>query len=66
MAMASGGNATTPASAAGMAYPTTLSLITALWSGPGRTKSIALWSALGGAVSAIGPLVAGVLLQHLW
>src|SRR5215813_4138203 len=32
---------------AGMAYPTTLALITALWSGPPRTKSIALWSALG-------------------
>ena len=29
---------------AGMAYPTTLALITALWSGPARTKSIALWS----------------------
>src|SRR5215212_7921637 len=29
--------------AAGMAYPTTLALITALWSGPARTKSIALW-----------------------
>ncbi|MET0148710.1 MAG: MFS transporter, partial [Acidimicrobiales bacterium] len=40
---------------AGMAYPTTLALITALWSGPGRTKSIALWSALGGAISALGP-----------
>src|SRR6478752_4391754 len=33
---------------AGMAYPTTLALIAALWSGPGRTKTIALWSALGG------------------
>jgi MFS family permease len=52
--------------AAGMAYPTTLSLITALWSGPGRTKSIALWSALGGAISALGPLVAGVLLESFW
>src|SRR6478672_4331482 len=30
--------------AAGMAYPTTLALITALWSGAARTKSIALWS----------------------
>src|SRR6185312_7602683 len=30
--------------AAGMAYPTTLALITALWSGPARTRSIALWS----------------------
>jgi hypothetical protein len=29
--------------AAGMAYPTTLALITVLWSGPARTKSIALW-----------------------
>ncbi len=27
---------------AGMAYPTTLAVITALWSGPGRTRSIAL------------------------
>ena len=35
---------------AGMAYPTTLALIAALWSGPARTKSIALWSALGGAI----------------
>src|ERR1044072_5671301 len=46
---------------AGMAYPTTLALITALWSGPGRTKSIALWSALGGGISPLGPPVAGVL-----
>ena len=52
--------------AAGMAYPTTLSLITALWSGPGRTRSIALWSAIGGAVSALGPLVSGALLEHFW
>jgi MFS family permease len=34
--------------AAGMAFPTTLALITALWSGPARTKSIALWSSTGG------------------
>lgn len=52
--------------AAGMAYPTTLSLITALWSGPGRTRSIALWSALGGAISALGPLISGMLLEHFW
>jgi MFS transporter, DHA2 family, multidrug resistance protein len=49
--------------AAGMAYPTTLALITALWSGAARTKSIALWSALGGGTSALGPLVAGALLE---
>jgi MFS family permease len=47
---------------AGMAYPTTLALIAALWSGPGRTRSIALWSALGGAIAALGPLIAGFLL----
>jgi len=50
--------------AAGMAYPTTLALIAALWSGPGRTKSIALWSALGGAIAALGPLVSGALLEQ--
>src|SRR3954462_15305712 len=49
---------------AGMAYPTTLALIAALWSGPGRTKSIALWWALGGAIASLGPLVAGALLEH--
>lgn len=52
--------------AAGMAYPTTLSLITALWSGAGRTKAIALWSAIGGAVSALGPLLSGVFLERWW
>ena len=50
-----------------MAYPTTLALITALWvPGPGRTRSIALWSALGGAIAALGPLVAGFLLEHFF
>ncbi len=49
--------------AAGMAYPTTLALITALWSGAERTKAIALWSALGGGASALGPLLAGALLE---
>src|SRR5947199_8293450 len=51
---------------AGMAFPTTLALITALWSGPARTKAIALWSAIGGGLSALGPLVAGGMLQHSW
>jgi MFS transporter, DHA2 family, multidrug resistance protein len=52
---------------AGMAYPTTLALITALWApGSGRTKSIALWSAIGGGVAALGPLIAGALLEDFW
>jgi DHA2 family multidrug resistance protein-like MFS transporter len=52
--------------AAGMAFPTTLALITALWAGPGRTRAIALWSALGGAISSLGPLTAGALLLGSW
>jgi MFS transporter, DHA2 family, multidrug resistance protein len=52
--------------AAGMAYPTTLALITALWAGPGRTSAIALWSGTGGAIAALGPLLSGLLLQHFW
>ena len=52
--------------AAGMAFPTTLALITALWAGPGRTKAIALWSGIGGAIAALGPLLSGLLLEHFW
>jgi EmrB/QacA subfamily drug resistance transporter len=51
---------------AGMAFPTTLALITALWSGPGRTRSIALWSGIGAAIAALGPLLSGLLLRHYW
>jgi MFS transporter, DHA2 family, multidrug resistance protein len=51
---------------AGMAYPTTLALITALWSGPARTRAIALWSGVGGAVTALGPMLAGLALEHFW
>lgn len=49
--------------AAGMAFPTTLALITALWTGPARTHAIALWSGIGGAIAALGPLLAGALLS---
>jgi MFS transporter, DHA2 family, multidrug resistance protein len=50
--------------AAGMAFPTTLALITALWKGSARTRAIALWSGLGGAISALGPLISGGLLEQ--
>ena len=53
--------------AAGMSFPTTLALITALWSGQSRTRSIALWSGVGAAIAALGPLLSGYLLLHnLW
>jgi EmrB/QacA subfamily drug resistance transporter len=50
--------------AAGMAFPTTLALITALWSGNDRTRAIALWSAIGGAIASLGPLLSGALLEQ--
>ena len=50
--------------AAGMAYPTTLALIAALWgAGAARTRAIALWAAIGGAISVSGPLLSGIILQ---
>ncbi len=49
---------------AGMAFPTTLALITALWSGADRTRAIALWSAIGGAIASLGPLISGALLEQ--
>lgn len=53
--------------AAGMAYPTTLSLITALWrQGPGRTGAIAIWSSVGGMASVGGAIVAGLALAAFW
>lgn len=50
--------------AAGMAFPTTLALITALWAGANKTKAIALWSGIGGGISALGPAVSGALLER--
>jgi len=53
--------------AAGLAFPTTLALITALWSeGPGRVKAIALWSSVSGAGAVLGAVIAGALLEVFW
>jgi MFS family permease len=53
--------------AAGMAFPTTLSLITALWAnGPRRTRAIALWSGVSAMSSVIGSVIAGLLLDWFW
>ena len=51
---------------AGMAYPTTLALITALWTGTRRTHAIALWSGIGAAISSLGPVISGWLLEKFW
>lgn len=53
--------------AAGMAYPTTLALVTALWAeGAARAKAIALWSGISAGAAAIGPVLAGLLLTQFW
>lgn len=51
---------------AGMVYPTTLSIITALYQGKQRVLAIALWSGIGAAASAAGPTVVGWLLTFTW
>lgn len=49
--------------AGGMAFPTTLSLITVLWEGgPGRTKVIALWSSISSMASIGGSVLGGLIL----
>ena len=53
--------------AAGMAYPTTLALITALWAeGPRRVRAIALWSGVSAGGTVLGPVLAGLLLESYW
>ncbi len=53
--------------AAGMAFPTTLALITALWgAGPARIRAIALWSGIGGGGAILGPVIGGAMLTAFW
>lgn len=52
--------------AAGMLYPTTLSLISALWRGTAKTKAIAIWSASSAGAAALGGVTAGLLLENFW
>jgi MFS family permease len=52
--------------AGGMAFPTTLSLISALWAeGPRRTGVIALWSSFASMASVLGAVLAGLALVLL-
>lgn len=52
--------------AGGMLYPTTLSMITALWRGKKLTGAIALWTGLGTGASVLGPIMGGYLLDNYW
>jgi EmrB/QacA subfamily drug resistance transporter len=46
--------------------PATLSLITAVFPPEERTRAIATWAGFAGAGAAIGPVVAGALLEEFW
>ena len=52
--------------AGGMLYPTTLSMITSLWSGTRLTGAIALWTGIGTGTSVLGPIFGGWLLGQYW
>jgi EmrB/QacA subfamily drug resistance transporter len=49
--------------AAGMAFPTTLSIIADLFAGAAKTRAIALWTGIGCGASALAPAIAGYLLE---
>jgi EmrB/QacA subfamily drug resistance transporter len=46
--------------------PSTLSIITNMFTGPGRAKAIAVWTAVAGLGIAVGPVTGGWLLQRYW
>ena len=50
--------------AAGMAFPTTLSIVVALFRNQAKTKAIAMWTGIGCGASALGPALAGLLLEY--
>lgn len=52
--------------AAGMAFPSTLSLIAALYRGRYLVMAIALWSGIGAGASSLGPVVVGALITSFW
>ena len=51
---------------AALVMPATLSIIQNSFPAHERSKAVATWAGLAGAGAAIGPLTAGVLLEHFW
>ena len=46
-------------------FATTVALINATYSGRDRGTAYGIWGAVSGAAAAAGPIVGGVLTQHL-
>jgi EmrB/QacA subfamily drug resistance transporter len=46
--------------------PSTLSIITGMFTGAQRARAIAVWTAVAGLGIALGPVTGGWLLQHYW
>lgn len=46
--------------------PSTLSIITNIFTGPQRARAIAAWTAIAALGIALGPVTGGWLLQHFW
>ena len=45
--------------------PSTLSIITAVFERQERAKAIAVWTAVGGMAAGVGPVLGGVLVDHI-
>ncbi len=47
-----------------MIMPVTLSILTSVFPSGERTKAVGIWAAVSGAGSALGPVIAGLLIQY--
>jgi EmrB/QacA subfamily drug resistance transporter len=51
---------------AALIMPSTLSILANVFSGPERATAIGIWAGTAGIAGVVGPVLAGVLLDHFW